>query len=748
MSKWIRYTEHPLNPLLMDRQRWEAGPAFEKHRWCLVPRHGRVPVPLFEYHSPGEGYPAYAVAENRYSNELLQSEISKRVDVRDFLLKPIQFLSLFPDKGSNEAYRDQGSRELFDAWAASMAPYLAVACHPRLISNSQSRVFNQLKPLLTPGLFTYRSDHLYLQQFRSADLKELVPILFDLDNLTNFFLYPTNEVLHISSVQPYTQQFERWVGLSSFTDFDEFRNLVLDLGWMITTHSNVQSTRPICVYADPGALPDGLGQPGSHSNMEWTETTDLFKTAADYEAKFPSARDKPSLSSEHLLPQPGMVSKISLVNSPVAHLDELAELPGIVDLEIDRNYIWNLPGALSRLSQLESLAISNITVTSFEFLSALRQLVRLKLVNIHHLEVLHLPWTPELKALHIEQGGVHAVSFQQPPGKLAMLDLTGSNISDLRFIEQCSTLSRVVLDGSKVNDFGPLQKLPQLAELSAGYMAEANWQSATELVELTTLSVSSNDLEDIDWCSRLPKLERLDLSNNLVRDLGALNSLPNLNHLNLNNNRIVSLEGITRLAKLEELHLGENNILGYTSLRKIAANHLKKLTLSYSGFNNLEHIAHFNKITYLDISGTLVKEIGLLNQFAMLEELHVGYCEFDFRVMESIHFPGLVSLNVNGNTLDDLLFLRNFKQIRKLSLSSCTIKNTDGIQLLLELAELDIRDATLPDLSFLMKLESLSRLVVDPSVLSPEILHELKEKRNVEIKERPLSTGANMQGWF
>ena len=105
----------------------------------------------------------------------------------------------------------------------------------------------------------------------------------------------------------------------------------------------------------------------------------------------------------------------------------------------------------------------------------------------------------------------------------------------------------------------------------------------TYLTNLKMLSLSNNELTNLEGISNLTNLEYLDLGkNNLTSLPEAISNLTNLGVLNLANNELTSIpEGISNLTNLTWLYLSSNNL---TTLPEGISNltNLKELNL----FNN------------------------------------------------------------------------------------------------------------------------------------------------------------------
>ncbi len=82
--------------------------------------------------------------------------------------------------------------------------------------------------------------------------------------------------------------------------------------------------------------------------------------------------------------------------------------------------------------------------------------------------------------------------------------------------------------------------------------------SVNELVNLRTLNLDGNQLEEIENVDNLTNLTWLDLEGNKLTDIGGLLVLKNLVWLDVRSNQITDFEQLLALTKLEELRISSN----------------------------------------------------------------------------------------------------------------------------------------------------------------------------------------------
>jgi len=127
-------------------------------------------------------------------------------------------------------------------------------------------------------------------------------------------------------------------------------------------------------------------------------------------------------------------------------------------------------------------------------------------------------------------------------------------ITALNAVGELRNLTRLVLQGSPVNDLGPLARLTQL----------------------NSLALMDNQVSDLTPLRGLTHLQWLYVVGNPVNDLAPLAGLTYLGNLGIMNSKIIDVEPLAGLTKLQELNLKGNQI---NNLAPLAG--LKTLKLLY-----------------------------------------------------------------------------------------------------------------------------------------------------------------------
>lgn len=252
--------------------------------------------------------------------------------------------------------------------------------------------------------------------------------------------------------------------------------------------------------------------------------------------------------------------------------------------------------------------------------------------------------------------------------------------------------------------------------------------------EITTLNISSNDIEYLDGIEAFSALRILNLENNQIQDLTPLSNLRHLEVLNLRNNKItnlseIHLDSLINLSSLRELNLRHNVIRpdvqnpGFTiRIEDISLlsnfTQLERLILRDNHIQDIEPLSNLRELTYLDISqNPLVdRELLALSNLYKLEHLNLRETSLtNINILSS--FTSLTYLNLHSNTdietisalgslinletlilenvpvQDEIIYLSSLTNLTRLNLRNTGIISTSTLAFLMETGALQDRPA-------------------------------------------------------
>ena len=126
------------------------------------------------------------------------------------------------------------------------------------------------------------------------------------------------------------------------------------------------------------------------------------------------------------------------------------------------------------------------------------------------------------------------------------------------------------------------------------------------LWDLNHLSLSYQNIIDIDNLRGMEKLKKLQLDNNIIYKIQNLEHLVNLEWLDLSFNQIEKIEGLSTLNKLTDLSLYNNHIVEVGGLGKLLE--LNVLSLGENRIKSYENVVTYlreipNKLEVLTLEG-------------------------------------------------------------------------------------------------------------------------------------------------
>lgn len=217
--------------------------------------------------------------------------------------------------------------------------------------------------------------------------------------------------------------------------------------------------------------------------------------------------------------------------------------------------------------------------------------------------------------------------------------LEGEYIS-IEFVENCTSLTRLIIWGDNYTDFNVLQSLPALKELS-----------------LSCYNISSTDYSSI---IQLQNLEKLSLSSIYLEQF-KISDLPrNVKSLRLNCFNADDISDIKEFTELENLEIesmnNENVINGIENINLLTK--LTNLSFMYSNLKDISFLKNNTTLKYLNLQGNMIEDITVLKDNAKIEKLDVSNNKIkDISVIETM--TGLKSLKIENNRIEDLSILEN-----------------------------------------------------------------------------------------
>ncbi len=149
---------------------------------------------------------------------------------------------------------------------------------------------------------------------------------------------------------------------------------------------------------------------------------------------------------------------------------------------------------------------------------------------------------PEAKrtvSLILQQAGTfNCGRASQNVQDMTQLDLSTSQVSDVRPLQSLNNLVELKLINNQISDVTPLQSLENLEILDLSYNKISNIKPLASLSNLEVLNLSYNQVTQVESLQSLMNLNELNLTNNQVTDITPLKPLDRLIYLFIRNNPI------------------------------------------------------------------------------------------------------------------------------------------------------------------------------------------------------------------
>ena len=212
-----------------------------------------------------------------------------------------------------------------------------------------------------------------------------------------------------------------------------------------------------------------------------------------------------------------------------------------------------------------------------------------------------------------------------------VLDLSSSNIQNLKGLSNFSELTNLNLSGNEIADDSELSYLLDLETLNlANNRLDNKYSSIENLESLVNLDLSGNNIQDLNSLNNYlinltnnrhdPELVSLTLTNNKISNIDTLEKFNTLQTLNLANNNIEDISYISTHTNMNNLNISGNNIEDISVLSSLR--NLKTLTMSNNVIQNIKPIENL-LLTTLDFSGNLVEDITPLQYPGPIETLNM-----------------------------------------------------------------------------------------------------------------------------
>ncbi|NEP14492.1 MAG: NACHT domain-containing protein [Symploca sp. SIO2C1] len=238
--------------------------------------------------------------------------------------------------------------------------------------------------------------------------------------------------------------------------------------------------------------------------------------------------------------------------------------------------------------------------------------------------------------------------ISQVLSNLQILDLVGTQISDVSSLSGLTQLQVLDLSKTQVTDVSSLSGLTQLQVLRLSETQVTDVSSLSGLTQLQVLRLSETQVTDVSPLSGLTQLQVLSLSKTQVTDLFPLSGLTRLQVLNLSETQVTALSPLSGLTQLQVLDLSRTQITDLSLLSGLTQ--LQVLDLSRTQITDLSLLSGLTQLQVLDLSKTQITDVSSLSGLTQLQKLDLSSTQ----VTDVSPLKHLQSLTINTTNDDQI----------------------------------------------------------------------------------------------
>jgi len=403
----------------------------------------------------------------------------------------------------------------------------------------------------------------------------------------------------------------------------------------------------------------------------------------------------------------------------------------------------------------------------------LKMVIQKQLVDISDIpEIINLEPLSELSDLtylNISNTSVDDISALRNANKLKVLQANSTLIEDLSSLKYCITLEELEIANTNVSDLQVLQALHNLKKLDISNTMVSRLQNLKNCTSLTNISLSGCKISNIVPLQDLTQLTSVDVSKTSIRDLTPLSQLKDLQSLNISGTAVINLEPLSQLENLTELYCSNTNINDLTPLKnnrklgKIYCDHSRIGDAEASAFTKENRFtlviyetealrnwwdelpiywkAVFSKQVSIDTEPTTEE----LHQIINMQDLTLADNTYIQNLMPVSRLTNLKSLNIANTEINNLFAIQSLGNLETLDITNTFINSIEPLKDMKNLKKLCIIGTPVKDLTPLINDDNIEIIMADNTSITREEVNALKEKqRQVTVVYRT----EELQNWW
>lgn len=299
------------------------------------------------------------------------------------------------------------------------------------------------------------------------------------------------------------------------------------------------------------------------------------------------------------------------------------------------------------------------------------------------------------------------------------LDLDAENIKNIRDLKYFDNLEELTLNVKNIRNQRALKHLGKLDRL---VLTNGDMKTLKYIKELniSTLVLKNFRLSSIEPLSEIDTLSRLEITDTFIADISSLKDLSGLSYLSLTNVSSDSQISLCENGNYKEMYLSNVEIdldslshctdlisLGLENIQPINGtdlelpDSLRKAAFKECGLTDLNLFLTLPGLTSLDVSCNTIQDINGLKALSNLEELSLAYNPVQ-NLSPIQYLDGIAALNLSGIKLEkEELAMLSKMRLEELSVSNCNISDLDFLEGQYEIKKLDLSNNSIDDIRML-----------------------------------------------
>ena len=321
------------------------------------------------------------------------------------------------------------------------------------------------------------------------------------------------------------------------------------------------------------------------------------------------------------------------------------------------------------------------------------------------------------------------VTFKNSRIDVAVRQYLGKSADEVILTSELQQIETLIIIGDKVfNDWdvydeyykGKWYETGQMKQPVDEFMPE-DLKYFTNLKELALDVQNVNSLEGIE---NLP-LRKISVSMNNIEDVEPLTHIESLEVVRISCNPIKSLEGFDKLSNIEVLNLSDTKV---DNLQSITNCPLKELNCSYAKVTDYAFLKSMNSLQTLCMGNADRETVEYINTLVELEELTIVRSEIS-SLTQLDNLTNLVSLDVSDSVmLDSLEGVENFKKLEYIAFISTNVSDISALGSLKNLYTIEPSYSPVTDFTPLLECPVFNMIYVDKE-LAKIAKEQLKDRR-------------------